>query len=68
MEHNYFRLLRIGAAVAITITVLLIALSGCCRPATIYQVQKWERRHKFEKPLDGTWGIHIFRRKNVYKY
>jgi len=65
---NLIKLLRIIALAAILITVTIIALSGCCRPATIYQVQKWERNHKFEKPLTGTWGLHLFRKKNVYKY
>ena len=68
MDDRFFKLLRRCAAVAIAITVLLIILSGCCRPATVYQVQKWERNHKFEKPLRGAWGLHLFRKKNTYKY
>lgn len=51
---------------------ILIAVAwfpaSCCRPATAHQVQKWERNHKFEKPLRGAWGLHLFQKKNVYKY
>jgi hypothetical protein len=56
--------LRLALLIAVAV---VLSLASCCRPATIYQVQKWERNHKFEKPLRGAWGIHIHK-KNVYKY
>jgi hypothetical protein len=49
------------------IILTVVILSSCCRPATAHQVQKWESRHKFESP-GGFWGLHIFQKKNVYKY
>ena len=58
-------ILRLALLIAVAVA---LSLSSCCRPATVYQVQKWERNHKFEKPLTGTWGLHLFRKKNVYKY
>jgi hypothetical protein len=42
--------------------VIVIILTSCCRPATQYQVIKWERRHKFESP-NRFWGLHIFNRR-----
>ena len=61
--RGYF--IRIAMLIA---TAVILSLASCCRPATIYQVQKWEQKHKFEKPLTGAWGIHLFRKKNTYKY
>jgi len=58
-------LLRLALFIAAAIA---LALASCCRPATDLQVHKWERNHKFEKPLRGAWGIHLFQKKNVYKY
>jgi hypothetical protein len=47
--------------------VMALATVSCCRPATDFQVHKWERRHKFESP-GGFWGLHIFQKKNTIKY
>lgn len=54
----------------IIILLGLIIFSSCCRPATEFQVQKWERKHKFESP-HNFWGLHlrnIFKRSNIYYY
>ncbi len=56
-----------GCLLWIVIIFTCFAFSCCCRPATAHQVQKWEQRHKFESP-GGFWGLHIFQKKNVYKY
>lgn len=52
--------------IAIAITFLTI---GCCREATEFQTQKWERKHKFESPR-GFWGLHITlpHNKLTFKY
>ena len=53
---------------ALVIVAVTIILSSCCRPATDFQRQKWEQTHKFEAAPYKTFGLHIFRKKNVYKY
>lgn len=51
----------------IFLLIIVAMMTGCCRPATDFQVHKWERRHKFESP-GGFWGLHIFQKKNTIKY
>jgi len=48
-----------------TIFGLIVALifSSCCRPATEFQMAKWEKKYKFESPRQF-WGLHIFQKKD----
>ena len=53
------------ALIALVLGLALSTCTGCCRPATEFQMMKWERRHKFESPRQF-WGLHIFR-KQTYR-
>lgn len=49
-------------------TLLALLTTSCCRQANEFQMQKYERKHKFESPKNF-WGLHIsVGKKNVYKY
>lgn len=57
------------AFLLLLLTAFVLSLFSCCRPATEFQMQKFERHYKFEAPRN-TWGLHIhlFQKKYTAKY
>lgn len=66
-QYNKMIVLNVIAMV-LCLLIIITALTSCCRPATDWQVYKWERKYKFESPRKF-WGVHIrLNKKNVTKY